>query len=65
MGPETISSAPGGVNSAAPLLAFALGGEILLGFISAVAFATILAVVAGVDNTAAANLADEIYAHVL
>ena len=28
VGPETISSAPGGVNSAAPLLAFALGGEI-------------------------------------
>jgi cation/acetate symporter len=43
---ETIKAAPGGVNSAAPLLAFALGGPVLLGLIAAVAFATILAVVA-------------------
>src|SRR5690606_6795766 len=43
VGPETIANAPGGVNSAAPLLAQALGGPILMGFISAVAFATILA----------------------
>ena len=65
VGPETISSAPGGVNSAAPLLAFALGGEILLGFISAVAFATILAVVAGLTITAAASFANDIYANVI
>src|SRR5690606_24291857 len=65
VGPETISSAPGGVNSAAPLLAFALGGEILLGFISAVAFATILAVVAGLTITAAASFAHDIYANVI
>jgi cation/acetate symporter len=65
VGPETISTAPGGVNSAAPLLAFALGGEILLGFISAVAFATILAVVAGLTITAAASFAHDIYANVI
>ncbi|HEU4466210.1 MAG TPA: cation acetate symporter, partial [Agromyces sp.] len=47
VGPEVIAAAPGGPNSAAPLLAFALGGPLLLGVISAVAFATILAVVAG------------------
>src|SRR5690625_2395220 len=42
VGPETISNAPGGQNSAAPLLAYELGGTILLGIIAAVAFATIL-----------------------
>lgn len=61
VGPEVISSAPGGVNSAAPLLAFALGGEIFLGIISAVAFATILAVVAGLAITASASFAHDIY----
>jgi cation/acetate symporter len=39
VGPDTIRTAPGGVNAAAPLLAFYLGGPLLLGFISAVAFA--------------------------
>ena len=62
---ETITSAPGGVNSAAPLLAFALGGPVLLGLISAVAFATILAVVAGLTITAAASFAHDIYANVI
>lgn len=61
VGPEVIESAPGGVNSAAPLLAFALGGEIFLGIISAVAFATILAVVAGLAITASASFAHDIY----
>ncbi|HMT48672.1 cation acetate symporter [uncultured Dietzia sp.] len=61
VGPEVIKAAPGGVNSAAPLLAFALGGEIFLGIISAVAFATILAVVAGLAITASASFAHDIY----
>ncbi len=61
VGPEVINAAPGGVNSAAPLLAFALGGEIFLGIISAVAFATILAVVAGLAITASASFAHDIY----
>lgn len=49
------------MNSAAPLLALELGGPILMGFISAVAFATILAVVAGLAITAAASFAHDIY----
>ncbi len=65
VGPETIRAAPGGVNSAAPLLAYELGGVLLLGFISAVAFATILAVVAGLTITAAASFAHDIYANVI
>lgn len=65
VGPEAIASAPGGVNSAAPLLALELGGPLLLGFISAVAFATILAVVAGLTITAAASFAHDIYANVV
>src|SRR3954454_9145701 len=65
IGPDAIQAAPGGVNSAAPLLAFHLGGPLLLGLISAVAFATILAVVAGLTITAAASFAHDIYANVI
>ncbi|WP_105566722.1 solute symporter family protein [Microbacterium halophytorum] len=65
VGPEQILGAPGGVNSAAPLLANALGGPLLMGFISAVAFATILAVVAGLTITASASFAHDIYANVI
>jgi len=65
VGPEAILAAPGGVNSAAPLLAFELGGTVLLGIISAVAFATILAVVAGLTITAATSFAHDIYANVI
>ncbi|MGV2985693.1 cation acetate symporter [Microbacterium sp. AGC85] len=65
VGAEVIQAAPGGVNSAAPLLAQHLGGPILLGFISAVAFATILAVVAGLTITAAASFAHDIYANII
>ncbi|MFL0580405.1 cation acetate symporter [Dietzia sp. 179-F 9C3 NHS] len=61
VGPDVIDAAPGKSNAAAPLLAFALGGEIFLGVISAVAFATILAVVAGLAITASASLAHDIY----
>ena len=63
VGPNEIKAAPGGANSAAPLLAFELGGTILLGLISAVAFATILAVVAGLTITAATSFAHDIYAN--
>ncbi|WP_426181429.1 solute symporter family protein [Microbacterium sp. TWP3-1-2b2] len=65
VGADVIMAAPGGVNSAAPLLAQHLGGPILLGFISAVAFATILAVVAGLTITAAASFAHDIYANII
>ena len=65
VGSAAIKAAPGGVNSAAPLLAYHLGGELLLGVISAVAFATILAVVAGLTITASASFAHDIYAQVI
>ncbi len=65
VGPDKILAAPGAQNSAAPLLAFELGGVVLLGIISAVAFATILAVVAGLTITAATSFAHDIYASVL
>ncbi len=65
VGPETILGAPGAVNSAAPLLAFELGGTVLLGIIAGVAFATILAVVAGLTITASASFAHDVYASVI
>ncbi|MCY7340604.1 MAG: cation acetate symporter [Pseudonocardia sp.] len=65
VGPEAIRAAPGGANSAAPLLAYELGGTLLLGIIAAVAFATILAVVAGLTITASASFAHDIYANVI
>jgi cation/acetate symporter len=65
VGPKVIAAAPGKANSAAPLLAFELGGELLLGIISAVAFATILAVVAGLTITASASLSHDIYNSVI
>jgi cation/acetate symporter len=65
VGADVIKAAPGGANSAAPLLAYELGGTLLLGFISAVAFATILAVVAGLTITASASFAHDVYANVI
>jgi len=65
VGPAAINAAPGKANSAAPLLAYALGGTVLLGLIAAVAFATILAVVAGLTITASASFAHDIYANVI
>jgi cation/acetate symporter len=65
VGPDAIKAAPGKANSAAPLLAYHLGGELLLGIISAVAFATILAVVAGLTITASASFAHDVYAQVI
>jgi cation/acetate symporter len=65
VGPDAILAAPGSSNSAAPLLAYRLGGELLLGLAAAVAFATILAVVAGLTITASASFAHDVYANVL
>ena len=65
VGPDAIKKAPGGANSAAPLLAYQLGGTVLLGIIAAVAFATILAVVAGLTITASASFAHDIYVNVI
>jgi cation/acetate symporter len=65
VGPEKIAAAPGKGNSAAPLLAYELGGTFLLGIIAAVAFATILAVVAGLTITAATSFAHDVYANII
>ncbi|MGX7829313.1 solute symporter family protein [Actinokineospora sp. 24-640] len=62
VGSERILASTGGVNSAAPLLAFEIGGTVLLGIVAAVAFATILAVVAGLTITASASFAHDVYA---
>jgi cation/acetate symporter len=64
VGPREIMGAPGGENSAAPLLALHIGGTLLLGIVSAVAFATILAVVAGLTLTASASFAHDVYANI-
>lgn len=65
VGSKAILGAPGAENSAAPLLALHLGGPVLLSIISAVAFATILAVVAGLTITSATSFAHDIYASVI
>ncbi|UCU97056.1 cation acetate symporter [Hydrogenophaga taeniospiralis] len=55
----------GGNNMAAIHLANAVGGNVFLGFISAVAFATILAVVAGLTLSGASAVSHDIYATVV
>ncbi|MFH0412303.1 cation acetate symporter [Corynebacterium sp. L4756] len=65
VGPDRILAAPGGANSAAPLLALEVGGTVFMAIISAVAFATVLAVVAGLAITASASIAHDIYDAVL
>lgn len=52
-------------NMSAPLLAQALGGEVFFAFISAVAFATILAVVAGLTISASTSFAHDFYSNVI
>jgi cation/acetate symporter len=61
VGKQGILASGGGGNMAAPLLAKALGGPLLFGFICAVAFATILAVVAGLTLSGAAALSHDIW----
>jgi len=55
----------GGTNMSAPLLAKQLGGEIFFGFISAIAFATILAVVAGLTISASTSFAHDFFTNVI
>lgn len=55
----------GGSNVAAIHLAHALGGDLLMGFMSAVAFSTILAVVAGLTVAGSAAISHDIYAELL
>ena len=54
----------GGANMAAIHLSMAMGGDIFLGFISAVAFATIVAVVAGLTIAGASAISHDLYANV-
>jgi cation/acetate symporter len=65
VGPEAITAVDKGGNMAAPLLAELLGGTPFLGFIAAVAFATILAVVAGLTLSGAAALSHDLWVSVV
>ena len=65
--PEFLDAAgklKGGQNMAAVQLSAAVGGNFLLGFISAVAFATILAVVSGLTLAGASAISHDLYANV-
>ncbi|MGH9313578.1 MAG: sodium:solute symporter family transporter, partial [Vicinamibacterales bacterium] len=65
VGQPAIRAVDAGGNMAAPLLAEAVGGTAFLGFIAAVAFATILAVVAGLTLAGAAALSHDLWVHVV
>jgi cation/acetate symporter len=65
VGQPAIRAMDAGGNMAAPLLAQAVGGQAFLGFISAVAFATILAVVAGLTLAGAAALSHDLWVNVV
>jgi cation/acetate symporter len=58
-------SVVGGVNMVAIHLAHAVGGNIFLGFICAVAFSTILAVVAGLTLAGSSAISHDLYANVI
>src|SRR3954454_10386843 len=65
VGREIIRSVDTGGNMAAPLVAELLGGTPFLGFIAAVAFATILAVVAGLTLAGASTLSHDVFTHAI
>jgi cation/acetate symporter len=65
VGRDVISRIDAGGNMAAPLVAELLGGTPFLGFIAAVAFATILAVVAGLTLAGASALSHDIFTHAI
>jgi cation/acetate symporter len=58
-------AANGGTNMSAPLLAQTLGGDIFFAFVAAIAFATILAVVAGLTISASTSFAHDFYTNVV
>ena len=64
VGPDYIKG-HGGTNMSAPLLAQALAGDIFFAFISAIAFATILAVVAGLTISASTSFAHDFWTNVI
>jgi len=55
----------GGINMSAPLLAQRLAGDVFFAFISSIAFATILAVVAGLTISASTSFAHDLYTNVI
>jgi cation/acetate symporter len=65
VGQDAISEANAAGNLAAPQLAEVLGGPIFFAFISAVAFATIVAVVAGLVVAASSAFAHDFYTNVI
>jgi cation/acetate symporter len=65
VGPQAVAKAGGGGNMAAPLLAQAVGGSAFFGFICAVAFATMLAVVAGLTLSGVATLCHDVWTNVM
>jgi len=65
VGPAAIKAVDAGGNMAAPMLAQLLGGKPFLGFIAAVAFATILAVVAGLALSGAAAISHDLWSSVI
>jgi len=65
IGREAVTAVDAGGNMAAPLLAGVVGGTPFLGFIAAVAFATILAVVAGLTLSGAATLSHDLWVNVV
>jgi len=65
IGRDAITAVDAGGNMAAPLLAAGVGGRPFFGFISAVAFATILAVVAGLTLSGAATLSHDLWVNVV
>lgn len=65
VGWDQLTAVDDGGNLAVPLLSHALGGEFLMAFISAVAFATILAVVTGLVLSASSAFAHDFYSHVI
>jgi cation/acetate symporter len=65
VGQADIKKVDVGGNMAAPMLAEVLGGNAFLGFIAAVSFATILAVVAGLTLSGAAALSHDLWVNVV
>lgn len=62
---KSVLDLKGGANMPAVYLSHAIGGDLFLGFIAAVAFATILAVVSGLTLAGASALSHDIYANVI
>jgi cation/acetate symporter len=65
VGRAAIANGSQGGNMAAPMLAGALGGPILLAYVSAIAFATIIAIMAGLVIAASGGIAHDVYNNII